>query len=217
MMGKIIGIAAVGLLQFLIWGILITAIYSLVPLFFSPEAMQAAAQNNAAMSQATSQAETAEVIHKMQDIVGSIQWSVIIPCFFVYFLGGYLFYSSLFAAIGSLANEDASDVQQLTFPVTIPIIIGIMVMIKAVQDPGSSLAVWCSIIPFTSPMVMMARLPYGLPGTVPYWQLGLSLICLVGGFIVTTWAAGRIYRTGILMYGKKITLKEAMKWIRRNN
>ncbi|NLR61762.1 ABC transporter permease [Chitinophaga polysaccharea] len=211
MMGKIIGIAAVGLLQFLIWGVLITAIYSLIPLFVSPESMQAAAQG----SQAMSQSEQAEVVKRITEVVGSIQWSLLLPCFVLYFLGGYLFYSSLYAAIGSLANEDAADIQQLTIPVTVPIIIGIMIMMKAVHDPGSSLAVWGSIIPFTSPMVMMARLPYGVPGTVPYWQLGLSFVCLIGGFMTTTWAAGRIYRTGILMYGKKITLKEAMKWIVR--
>lgn len=211
MMGKIIGIAAVGLLQFLIWGVLIAAIYSLIPLFVSPESMQAAAQG----SQAMSQSEQAEVVRRITEVVGSIQWSLLLPCFVLYFLGGYLFYSSLYAAIGSLANEDAADIQQLTIPVTVPIIIGIMIMMKAVHDPTSSLAVWGSIIPFTSPMVMMARLPYGVPGTVPYWQLGLSFIFLIGGFMTTTWAAGRIYRTGILMYGKKITLKEAMKWVVR--
>lgn len=211
MMGKIIGIAAVGLLQFLIWGVLIAAIYSLIPLFVSPESMQAAAQG----SQAMSQSEQAEVVRRISEVVGSIQWSLLLPCFVLYFLGGYLFYSSLYAAIGSLANEDAADIQQLTIPVTVPIIIGIMIMMKAVHDPTSSLAVWGSIIPFTSPMVMMARLPYGVPGTVPYWQLGLSFIFLIGGFMTTTWAAGRIYRTGILMYGKKITLKEAMKWVVR--
>ncbi|TWF45265.1 ABC-2 type transport system permease protein [Chitinophaga polysaccharea] len=211
MMGKIIGIAAVGLLQFLIWGVLITAIYSLIPLFVSPESMQAAAQG----SQAMSQSEQAEVVRRISEVVGSIQWSLLLPCFVLYFLGGYLFYSSLYAAIGSLANEDAADIQQLTIPVTVPIIIGIMIMMKAVHDPTSSLAVWGSIIPFTSPMVMMARLPYGVPGTVPYWQLGLSFVFLIGGFMTTTWAAGRIYRTGILMYGKKITLKEAMKWVVR--
>ena len=213
MMGKIVGIAAVGLLQFFIWGVLISAIYAIIPLFFSAESMQMATQGGAMA--AGNQAEAAEMVRKMRDVVGSIQWSLIIPCFVLYFLGGYLFYSSLYAAIGSLANEDASDIQQLTIPVTVPIIIGIMIMMKAVKDPGSPLAVWGSIIPFTSPMVMMARLPYGVPGTIPYWQLALSFVCLIGGFIVTTWAAGRIYRTGILMYGKKITLKEAMKWVVR--
>lgn len=211
MMGKIIGIAAVGLLQFLIWGVLISVIYAVIPLFISPESLQAA--NQGSMMAQGNNAEAAEAFRRVSDVIGSIHWTLLITCFVFYFLGGYLFYSSLYAAVGSLANEDASDIQQLTIPITVPIIIGIMIMMKAVQDPGSPLAVWGSIIPFTSPMVMMARLPYGVPGTVPYWQLALSFICLIGGFIFTTWAAGKIYRTGILMYGKKITLKEAMKWV----
>jgi ABC-2 type transport system permease protein len=90
-----------------------------------------------------------------------------------------------------------------------------MVMISSVQNPTGPLAFWGSIIPFTSPMVMMARIPYGVPGTVPYWQLGLSVSLLILGFLFTTWMAGKIYRTGILMYGKKITWKEAIKWIGR--
>jgi len=155
----------------------------------------------------------AEAIEKMNYVVGSINWWLIISCFIFYFLGGYLFYSALFAAIGSLVNEDPHDAQSLTFPVTLPIIIGIMIMISAVQNPNSPLAVWGSIIPFTSPMVMMARLPYGIPGTVEYWELALSMLLLVAGFLATTWVAGKIYRTGILMYGKKTTWKEAMKWV----
>jgi ABC-2 type transport system permease protein len=155
----------------------------------------------------------AEAIEKMNYVVGSINWGLIIGCFIFYFLGGYLFYSALFAAIGSLVNEDPQDAQSLTFPVTLPIIIGIMIMISAVQNPNSALAVWGSIIPFTSPMVMMARLPYGIPGTVAYWELALSMLLLVAGFLATTWIAGKIYRTGILMYGKKTTWKEALKWV----
>ncbi|HVI45191.1 MAG TPA: ABC transporter permease [Chitinophaga sp.] len=213
MMGKIIGIAAVGLLQFLIWGVLITVIYSLLPLFLSPDSIHAASQNGA-MTQANNEQAT-EAIRRITGVVGSIHWTLLLSCFVFYFLGGYLFYSSLYAAVGSLANEDASDIQQLSFPITLPIIVGIMIMMKAVQDPGSQLAVWGSIIPFTSPMVMMARLPYGVPGTVPYWQLILSFVMLIGGFIFTTWIAAKIYRTGILMYGKKITLKEAIRWIVR--
>jgi ABC-2 type transport system permease protein len=212
MMGKIVGIAAVGLLQFLIWGILITVINMLLPLFVSADSLHAASSGSA-----ISQAQTAEMVQKVSHVMNSINWSLLIPCFFFYFLGGYLFYSSLYAAVGSLANEDAQDIQQLTIPITVPIIIGIMIMMKAVQEPESPLAVWGSIIPFTSPMVMMGRLPYGVPGTVPYWQLGLSFICLIGGFIITTWAAGRIYRTGILLYGKKVTLKEALKWVIKRN
>lgn len=212
MMGKIVGIAGVGLLQFLIWGVLIMGFQLLLPLFVSPDSMQAVSQGGA-MAQNGSNAAMAEAIEKMSYVMGSINWWLIICCFIFYFLGGYLFYSALFAAIGSLVNEDPHDAQSLTFPVTLPIIIGIMIMIGAVQNPNSALAVWGSIIPFTSPMVMMARLPYGIPGTVEYWELGLSMLSLIAGFLLTTWMAGKIYRTGILMYGKKITLKEAMKWV----
>jgi ABC-2 type transport system permease protein len=211
MMGKIIGIAGVGLLQFMIWVILIIGINLLLPLFFSAETIQAASQGG--MMQGGGNSAAIAAIEKINYVVGSVNWTLIISCFIFYFLGGYLFYSALFAAVGSLVNEDPQDAQSLTFPITLPIIIGIMVMISAVQNPDSSLAFWGSIIPFTSPMVMMARLPYGVPGTVPYWQLILSMSLLVLGFLFSTWMAGKIYRTGILMYGKKITWKEAIKWI----
>lgn len=218
MMGKIVGIAAVGLLQFIIWGVLIVALQLLLPLFISPELLQAASQSsNVAQAAGPNNAAMVEAIEKVTFLIDSVNWSLIIGCFTFYFLGGYLFYSALFAAVGSLVNEDASDVQGLTFPITLPIIIGIMIMIASVQNPDSPLAVWGSIIPFTSPMVMMARLPYGVPGTVPYWQLGLSMLLLVAGFLLTTWLAGKIYRTGILMYGKKITFKEALRWAVKKN
>ncbi len=206
MFGKIIGIAAVGLLQFIIWAILLIGLSMVLPLFLSPDAMHAA-------SQSSSNPQMAAAMEKVSFMMAKINWPLFIGCFLFYFLGGYLFYSSLFAAVGSLANEDASDVQQMTLPVTAPIIISFLIVIKAVADPTSSLAVWASIIPFSSPLVMMARLPAGVPGTVAVWQLLLSMVLLVAGFIFTTWMSGRIYRTGILMYGKKITLKEAIKWI----
>lgn len=214
MMGKIIGIAGVGLLQFLIWVVLIIGLQLLIPLFISGESMQAMSEGS---MQNASNAAAMEAIEKISFVIDSINWTMVITFFIFYFLGGYLFYSALFAAVGSLVNEDPSDAQALTFPITLPIIIGIMVMISAVQNPTSSLAVWGSIIPFTSPMVMMARLPYGVPGTVPYWQLGLSMALLILGFLLTTWLAGKIYRTGILMYGKKITWKEAIRWITRKS
>jgi ABC-2 type transport system permease protein len=215
MMGKIVGIAGVGLLQFLIWGVLILVIQLLLSLFISPESMQAV--NHGVMAQNGNSAAMVEAMEKVNYVVGSVNWPLLVCCFIFYFLGGYLFYSALFAAVGSLVNEDPNDVQALTFPITLPIIIGIMLMIASVQNPNSPLAVWGSIIPFFSPMVMMARLPYGVPGTVAYWELGLSMILLVAGFLFTTWAAGKIYRTGILMYGKKITLKEAVRWVTRRS
>jgi ABC-2 type transport system permease protein len=214
MMGKIVGIAAVGLLQFLIWVFLISMLQFILPLFISPEALHAMSQHSAVPGGGGNSAAI-EAMEKIQYVVGSVNWTLIISFFMFYFLGGYLFYSALFAAVGSLVNEDPNDVQSLTFPITLPVIIGITITVSAVQHPDGPLAVWGSIIPFTSPMVMMARLPYGVPGTVPYWQLILSVVLLIAGFLVTTWMAGKIYRTGILMYGKKLTWKEALKWVTR--
>jgi ABC-2 type transport system permease protein len=139
----------------------------------------------------------------------------VIFCFIFYFIGGYLFYASLFAAVGSAVNEDPQDVQSLTIPITMPIIISFILMVNSINDPNSSVAVWGSMIPFTSPILMMSRVPFGVPDTVPYWQLALSMLLLIGGFLFTTWLSGRIYRTGILLYGKKPTWKEMIKWIRR--
>src|SRR5205085_384872 len=114
-------------------------------------------------------------------------------------------------------NEDAQDAQGLQLPITMPIIVSIIIMINAITNPSGSLATWASLIPFCSPIVMMARIPFGVPGTVPYWQLGLSMALLVGGFLFTTWFSGKIYRVGILMYGKKVTWKEMRKWVFRNS
>ena len=113
---------------------------------------------------------------------------------------------------GSVVNEDPQEAQSLMLPITMPIIFSFIIMSIAIQDPGGPLAVWASMIPFSSPIVMMARIPYGVPTTVPYWQLLLSMALLAGGFLFTTWMAGRIYRTGILMYGKKPTWKTMWKW-----
>ncbi|MES1160665.1 MAG: ABC transporter permease, partial [Bacteroidota bacterium] len=122
------------------------------------------------------------------------------------------FYSALFAAVGSAVNEDVQEAQSLMLPITMPVIFSFFIMTIAVQDPGGQLATWASIIPFSSPIVMMARIPFGVPGTVPWWQLGLSMALLVAGFIFTVWMAGKIYRTGILLYGKKPTWKTMWKW-----
>jgi ABC-2 type transport system permease protein len=133
-------------------------------------------------------------------------------CFGFYLLGGFFFYSSLYAAIGSAVNEDMREAQSLSFPITMLVIFSVALMAPVISDPTSDLAVWASIIPFSSPIIMMARIPFGVPGTVPYWQLGLSMALLILGFIFTTWFAGKIYRTGILMYGKKPSWKEMLKW-----
>ena len=118
----------------------------------------------------------------------------------------------MFAAIGSAVNEDMREAQSLSFPVTMIVVFAIMLMAPVISDPSGDLAFWASIIPFSSPIIMMCRIPFGIPSTVPWWQLGLSMGLLILGFIFTTWFAGKIYRTGILMYGKKPSWKEMLKW-----
>lgn len=215
MMGKIIGIAFVGLTQFLIWIVLIVGLYFVIILAWGPEMASSAMSNGMAGSPSYTASE--QMALQVQEALQGVNWTFLIMIFLFYFLGGYLFYAALFAAVGSLVNEDPNDAQSLTFPITLPVIFSIFIMIAAVSKPNSSLAVWGSIIPFSSPIVMMARIPYGVPGTVPYWQLGLSMLLLIGGFIGTTWVAAKIYRTGILLYGKKVTLKEVAKWVIRKN
>ena len=218
MMGKITGIGAVGLIQFLIWIILVVGLQFLLPLIFpglldqlhnqpiQPASMQAAA----AIKEAS---DNPSIIQGLSQV----NFPVIISCFVFYFLGGYLLYSSLFAAVGSAVNEDPQDAQSLLLPITMPIIFAIVIMTKAVNDPSSGLAIFGSLFPLTSPIVMMARVAHGVPDVVPYWQLFTSCILLIGGFLGTTWLAGKIYRTGILMYGKKPTWKELLKWAFRKS
>lgn len=139
----------------------------------------------------------------------SMNLGYLLGIFMIYFLGGYFLYSSLFAAIGSLASDDDGDIQMYSFPLTLLIIFSIFIAMAVIQQPKSSLAFWASLIPFSSPVVMPALLPFG----VPAWQLILSILCLIGGFIFTTWIAARIYKTGILMYGKKPKLREIFRWM----
>jgi ABC-2 type transport system permease protein len=158
-----------------------------------------------------------KIMQTKTEIMESANWPLIISCFLFYFLGGYLFYASLFAAIGSVINEDPQEAQALMLPITMPIIFAFIILTSILNNPNSPMAVWASIIPFTSPIVMMGRIPFGVPETVPVWQLLLSMAMLVGGFLLTTWFAGKVYRTGILMYGKKASWKEMAKWAFRNN
>ena len=163
----------------------------------------------AGMAQAS---ESAMRIYDMQHTIAMANWPLIIGCFIFYFLGGYLFYSALFAAVGSVVNEDPHDAQSLMFPITMPIIFSYLITNMVTQNPNTPLAFWASIIPFSSPMVMMARIAYGVPSAVTYWELALSMFVLIAGFLFTTWLSGKIYRTGILMYGKKVNWKTMMKW-----
>jgi len=212
MMGKITGIGAVGLTQFLLWVILIGGLAAVAQGFVShdtwqqvQQAQQAGAVGNASAAQAS---EKAQLLPKVLGALSTANLWLILGCFLFYFIGGYLFYSSLFAAVGSAVNEDPQEAQSLMLPITMPVIFSFIIMSVVVQDTSGALAVWASIIPFSSPIVMMARIPFG----VPAWQLGLSMLFLILGFLFTVWLAGKIYRTGILMYGKKPTWKIMWKW-----
>lgn len=222
MSGKIIGIGAVGLTQFLMWIVLIIGLTTAAQAFVPHDVMEQVktlqqANGQLPGSNMAQAGEAAQQIYKVQHTFSTANWPVIIACFIFYFLGGYLFYAALFAAVGSVVNEDPQDAQSLMLPITMPIIFSFIIMTNAVQDPSTPMAVWASIIPFSSPMVMMARIAYGIPGTVPYWQLGASILSLIGGFLLTTWLSAKIYRTGILMYGKKVSWKEMFKWAFRSN
>lgn len=208
MTGKIIGIGAVGLTQFAIWIVLVGIMQLAIPLIF-PDIVQQAQQagNNAEAAGAMGLAGT--VMQGLSALpIGKIVFS-----FIFYFLGGYLTYASLFAAIGSVVSDDQQEAQQLVFPVMMPIILGFVIMSKAVNDPNSSLAVFGSIFPLTSPIVMMGRITFD----VPAWQMILSMVLLIACFIFFTWITAKIYRTGILMYGKKASWKEMMKWAFRKS
>lgn len=217
MLGKIIGIAAVGLTQLLLWIILITVLSSVIPVLLSPDVLQQAQQANQSMPNMAQNNTMALKVLEVKGIMATANWPLIIGCFLFYFLGGYLFYAALFAAVGSVVNEDPQEAQSLMLPITMPIILGFIMMTSSIQNPSGPLAFWGSIIPFTSPIVMMSRIPSGVPDSVPYWQLGLSMLLLIAGFLFTTWLSGKIYRTGILMYGKKASWKEMIKWVFRKS
>lgn len=200
MLGKIIGIGLVGLTQFAIWMILMALLNSLLPLFMPGLFDQVGNAANAVK-------ETGMVNEVMAGI-SSLPLLKITGLFIFYFLGGYLTYASMFAAVGSVVSEDQSDAQQLVFPILMPIILGFVIMTNTLNNPDSSLGVFGSIFPLTSPIVMMAR----ITSDIPTWELLLSMVLLVACFLFFTWLTAKIYRTGILMYGKKPSLKEMMKW-----
>jgi ABC-2 type transport system permease protein len=197
MMGKILGLATVGLLQFLIWIILMTSLTILSINFFGVAPTPGA---QAAAEQTGSMGTLNEILN--------LPWSYIIFCFLFYFIGGYLIYGALFAAVGSAVDSPA-EAQQFMFPVTLPMLISYLsLFIFILNEPDSPISIWLSIIPFTSPIAMMGR----LGSDVPLWQLMLSMVLLIGGFVLTTWVAGRIYRVGILMSGTKVNYKVLAKW-----
>lgn len=212
MLGKILGIGAVGLTQFLLWIILSMGLSTFATGYFSKDDNGKAKIEQVSKSkQGQEMTKAAASNNKIQDFLqaaDTINFPYIISTFFFYFLGGYLLYSALFAAVGS-AVDNETETQQFMLPITLPLIFTfILGMNVIVNSPDSSLSFWLSIIPFTSPIAMMIRIPFGVPG----WQIALSMTLLVFGFIFTTWVASRIYRVGILMYGKKVTYKELVKW-----
>ena len=210
MMGKIIGVSLVALTQIVMWIVLTGVSYvgfSAAVGISHPEAIS----QGTVMAQEISSTNIMdnEAVQNVLEIVHSINFTTVIVSFIVFFLLGYLLYATMFAAIGSLVDNN-TDSQQFTLPVTVPLIIAIISAIYIVNDPDSSLAVWMSMIPFTSPVVMMVRIPFG----VPIWQVVVSAVLLAGTFVGMTWVAAKIYRTGILMYGKKPTYKEIFKWLK---
>jgi ABC-2 type transport system permease protein len=222
MMGKIVGIALVGLTQFLIWVFLTAAIATVVKntILPKPDITQVSSTNfsqnvmtanNVVPANAPNTNVNPDMAQLMQafDSAANQNWLLIIGCFIFYFITGYLLYASVFAAIGS-AVDNETETQQFMLPVTIPIILALMIAMGTMQNPESPLAFWFSIIPLTSPIVMMARLPFG----VPPWQLLTSMALMVVTFMGFVWMAAKIYRTGILMYGKKTSWKEMWKWLR---
>jgi ABC-2 type transport system permease protein len=220
MMGKIIGIAAVGLTQLLLWILFIIVMLSAVQLFIPAETVQQFQKLNdmqQAMPGGPDNTVALEIMKARTSFITEINWLLIIPCFIFYFLGGYLFYAALFAAVGSVINEDPQEAQSLMLPIMMPIIFGFIILSTSVERPDSPAAFWGSMIPFTSPIVMMGRVANGVPEAVAWWELFLSMALLVLGFIFTTWFAAKVYRTGILLYGKKVTLKEMVKWAFRKS
>ena len=210
MMGKIIGVSFVALTQFVMWILLTGIIYvgfSAAVGISHPEAIS----QGTVMAQEINNTNIMdnEAVQDVLNIVHSIDFGTVIISFIVFFLLGYLLYATMFAAIGSLVDNN-TDSQQFTLPVTVPLIIAIISAIYIVNDPDSSLAVWMSMIPFTSPVVMMVRIPFG----IPIWQVVVSAVILAGSFVGMTWVAAKIYRTGILMYGKKPSYKEIFKWLK---
>jgi ABC-2 type transport system permease protein len=211
MMGKIIGIAAVGLTQLLMWMVLIIGLSSMVSLFIGHDVLQQAQEVNNQMGSSANSSAAAGLL-SAKNTLAQVNWGLIIPCFLFYFIGGYLFYAALFAAVGSVVNEDPQEAQSLMLPITMPIILSFIIMTTAVAKPDAPISVWASIIPLSSSIVMMGRIP---SGSVPLWQLATSMISLVAGFVLTTMLAGKIYRTGILLYGKKVTFREMGRWLFR--
>jgi len=219
MFGKIIGIALVALTQFFLWIVLTLAIIGVVGAVAGEsllggadpaEITQMAQMGGAATADITAAASSEGGLSLILSTLGNMHLGLLLVCFVVYFVFGYMLYASLFAAVGS-AVENEGDSNQLQLPITIPLLIAFFIAIYAFRAPESSAVIWGSLIPFTSPIVMLARLPFG----VPYWELILSIVLLVATFVLCAWASAKIYKVGILMFGKKTTWKDLWKWLKQ--
>ena len=209
MMGKILGVASVAVVQVLIWGVLIVGVGALVMPHLMPEEVMAGAQ---AMQQGMPDAAAMTDMNPemLQAVAAMTDLGYIVKIFvslLLFVFGGYLLYSAMFAAVGS-AVDNVQDASQLQMPITLPIILALLMMFAVIRDPNSQMAFWFSVIPFTSPIVMIVRIPYD----IPLWEIALSLAVLYASFVGMVWFAAKIYRVGIFMYGKKPTLGELFKW-----
>lgn len=216
MAGKIIGTALVGLTQVAIWIILGIATLVVVQGVFTPETAQQMGQNimetQQQMNPAVAQAANQDQIMEVMEMIGNLNLPLILFAFVFYFLGGYLLYSSLLGAVGAAVDSD-EDAQQMVLPITFPLILSIMLLFPIAKNPEGPVAFWASIIPFTSPVAMLTRIPYG----IPTWELLLSMFLLLLTTFGAILAAAKIYRVGLLMYGKKVNIKELVKWLRYKN
>jgi ABC-2 type transport system permease protein len=218
MMGKIVGVALVGLTQFMLWIVLTLAIVTVFQTFMPDSVKKAETTQafspgtripaNAGATAVSEEADSPDGMARIVEALGSINYGTMIFSFIFYFLGGYLLYGAMFAAIGA-AVDNETDTQQFMMPITIPLILAIVMAQFVINNPEGPVSFWFSMIPFTSPIIMMVRIPFG----VPYWELALSMAILTITFIGAVWLAGRIYRTGILMYGKKVSWGEMWKWL----
>lgn len=229
MFGKIIGVALVALTQFMLWIVLTVALTSVAGSFMGQNMMEQFQSNPQMMAQTMgvsqdqmdmigavsagqdAASEEANDIAIILNTLANIPWAKLIIAFLVYFVLGYLLYASLYAAIGS-AVENEGDSQQLQMPITMPLMIAYFIILFAFQNPDSGIVVWGSMIPFTSPIVMLARIPYG----VPSWQILVSVAILIATFVLCAWASAKIYKAGILMFGKKSTWKDLWKWLKQD-
>lgn len=223
MFGKIIGVACVALTQFFLWIVLTLLLVGGFSAFIGFDSLMGDPAQTEQMMEMTAQmggVDVADMTAAMAEEEGmgavlstlkDIDWVQMVLAFIVYFALGYLLYASFFAAIGS-AVENEADTNQLQMPVTVPLMLAFFVAIYAFNAPDSPIVWWCSMIPFTSPIVMLARIPFG----VPMWELALSIVLLLATFVACGWASAKIYKIGILMFGKKTTFKDLWKWLRQN-